>query len=401
MWYKNPQYFPCVPPTPSPTPTLSPTPTPPPCLKTLGNAPGGSCTSSNCQVTVPGASSTVFGNKRFCSGGCEYKGAVEQQWSNVLTWNNDGTPALCSIGGCSQTFKLSGVHGTGRSCGSDGNPIPGSDELPVIPQPTIPPTSVPPGKCKGQVNGQDVWVNCSDSSKGDSQTTETKNADGTTTTTKTDTVCKNGACDSVVTETKKDAAGNTVSTTVTQQKFDSENGFCDKYPSSSICKNNEKESNNFCKENPDSPICKSGSFSGTCGTAPSCEGDAVQCAQAQYVFKQYCLSEKYLKTDPNSPLPEEIAVQKFNQAVSTGDSGVWSGVQVDSTDLSQIGLTVRSNQSNNPFSSGCPADLPFTFANRAFSIPLSQTCSILQLMGQLIKSIALLMGAVILFKPKD
>lgn len=45
---------------------------------------------------------------------------------------------------------------------------------------------------------------------------------------------------------------------------------------------------NFCKDNPTISICKTGSFSGTCNSAPSCDGDAVMCAVARSTFETNC-----------------------------------------------------------------------------------------------------------------
>jgi hypothetical protein len=51
----------------------------------------------------------------------------------------------------------------------------------------------------------------------------------------------------------------------------------------------------FCAANPESPMCKKvadSSFSGACGSAPTCSGDAVMCAIAQATFDQDCLLNK-------------------------------------------------------------------------------------------------------------
>ncbi|GLR12896.1 hypothetical protein GCM10007907_16860 [Chitinimonas prasina] len=44
----------------------------------------------------------------------------------------------------------------------------------------------------------------------------------------------------------------------------------------------------FCEENPGSPICKESKYSGSCGSEPSCEGDAIQCAIARNQFQLGC-----------------------------------------------------------------------------------------------------------------
>ena len=68
----------------------------------------------------------------------------------------------------------------------------------------------------------------------------------------------------------------------------------------------------FCKNNPTASICKKAfdsTFSGSCGSAPACSGDAVQCAVAAATFKTEC--------DLSAPTPESAVYDTAKTA--TGD----------------------------------------------------------------------------------
>lgn len=198
-----------------------------------------------------------------------------------------GTPALTT---CYAGFVIRGsLGGTGGGTGtgtqscvygpftSDGTTCTGTGTGTT----TSTPSTCKKGQVPGEVNGVSVCVTAgtTTSTGGGTTTTETTtNPDGTTTTdgtgTKTSTTtCDGATCTTTTTTTTTTggsgggggSAGETTTTTVPQASY--------------------------CAENPGSAQCKpevEGTFAGACGSAPACTGDAVQCAQATYVFQAAC-----------------------------------------------------------------------------------------------------------------
>lgn len=139
------------------------------------------------------------------------------------------------------------------------------------------------GMCSGTVSGATVCVTC-DSTSSETKTTKTETPPGatgpTTTTTTTKTTCvEAGSCTTTVSTSTSSGAGTGTSSETTKAPSGAEPKPGEEKP---------EEAKPFCAENPDSPICKVSSFSGTCGAEPSCDGDAVQCAQAREAFKLRC-----------------------------------------------------------------------------------------------------------------
>lgn len=170
----------------------------------------------------------------------------------------------------------------------------GQSCTPGIQKPGTPkPKDSPEKKCVdqgmgfGYVNDKVLCVKPDTSSGTAKKSTETKNADGTTT--KTDTVtnisCNSeGACSTTTTTTTTviNADGSTASTKTETKKEDSQGN----------AGTGTADGTGFCKDNPASPMCKSGSFTGVCAQAPACEGDPVQCATAKAVFEANCKALK-------------------------------------------------------------------------------------------------------------
>ena len=77
-------------------------------------------------------------------------------------------------------------------------------------------------------------------------------------------------------------------------------------------------------------------------------------------------------------------VQTGNQAVA----GTLSGSTVEQTSSS-----VGSFNTTNPYTGTCPGDLTVAVGDRSFLIPLSQTCSWIQVVGWVFVTAATLAGA--------
>ncbi len=125
---------------------------------------------------------------------------------------------------------------------------------------------------------------------------------GTTTTSQTATTNPDGTVTTVTIVTNPD--GSKAATT-TDQSIDS---YCTSNPYSKMCGGTGKGSDPskpFCEENPQSPMCKVSNWSGSCG-AFACDGDAVQCAQAQAVWKANCNFDKMNEATAQSDLANSV-----------------------------------------------------------------------------------------------
>jgi len=126
-----------------------------------------------------------------------------------------------------------------------------------------------------------------------SSTTGTANGSGTstgsTTTTETKTCTGDGSCSTSTTTVTKDGSGTTTGTTTTTAKTTDTKG--------------DDAVSQFCRENPTSPICKGSSWGGSCAASFTCEGDAVQCAQAQAAYLMAC---DLTKTGDQKTLGDQI-----------------------------------------------------------------------------------------------
>lgn len=139
------------------------------------------------------------------------------------------------------------------------------------------------GKGYGYVNEMVVCTTPSDKTGKASQTKEAKNPDGTTTKT---AVEKSVSC------TGAGSCTTTTTTTTTVYNADGSQASTKSETQRETSTGQGVEGTGFCKENPTSPMCKTGSFSGSCEAAPSCEGDPIQCATAKSTWETNCKTMK-------------------------------------------------------------------------------------------------------------
>lgn len=259
-------------------------------------------------------------------------------------------------------------RGTGKSC--DGSEVEITDD-PDGPPETEADKMCQVGTCraKGTINGQtvDKCVPCNtvttSNDKTSTKETTTTNPDGTTTTktantTSTSTTsCKDGTCTTTTQTTVLNEDGKEETTTETY----------------------EQDRGSFCEENPNHQLCKSSSWGGACGNY-SCDGDAVQCAQARAAAELLC------KLDVPANSEQAIAGQ---QAVN----GTLSGSTPES-----ITSSVGQFNTTNPYTSSCPGDVEVNVGGVAsFSIPISRACPYIELIGWVLVAGATLAGARIAF----
>lgn len=234
------------------------------------------------------------------------------------------------------------------------------------------------GTCPGTVNGQSVCVPCDKtkqteaSSSSTSASTTASGATSSTTTTDTEsgtsrTECKDGQCTTRTTTTTTGANGDKTDKTTTTSEPQSD--YCTRNPKADVCKGTES------------------SWGGTCG-AFSCDGDAVQCAQAKAGWELAC----GLKVDETNPL---IGVGQ--QATAGGDRpSDHPGNQANT-----IALDLSSRLSSVPLfgtSGDCIADKSVTFMGKGYTLPFSKWCPYLNILGSAFLAACYLAAAFIIFR---
>lgn len=216
------------------------------------------------------------------------------------------------------------------------------------------------GTCPGTFNGASMCVACnvSDPPKTTTETTP----DGTTTTTET-TTCDGSDCvTTVVTETCDD---EDVCTTTTTTEDDTQMGFCE--------------------ENPTFASCREGKWSGACQGGFSCDGDPIQCAIARDQHIRHCQMETH--TDQS----------QAGVAMIDGNPHP-SGHPYNDAEVQEVSFAGSIDQSN-PLGGSCPSDRSFqVMAGSSITIPFSQLCTPLQMVGQVGVALAMLMAVFIAFK---
>ena len=234
------------------------------------------------------------------------------------------------------------------------------------------------GTCPGTVNGQSVCVPCDktkqteSSSSSTSASTTASGATSSTTTTGSErgtsrTECKDGQCTTTTTTTSTGADGDKTDKTTTTSEPQSD--YCTRNPKADVCKGTES------------------TWGGSCG-AFTCDGDAVQCAQAKAGWELAC----GLKVDETNPL---IGVGQ--QATAGGDRPAdHPGNQANT-----IALDLSSRLSSVPLfgaSGDCIADKAFTFMGKGYTLPWSKWCPYLNILGSAFLAACYLAAAFIIFR---
>lgn len=215
-----------------------------------------------------------------------------------------------------------------------------------------------PGGSQGEVNGVTVCVPYDPSSNtiesvNGSDSTETDGTDTTTTTSTSSTTCTNGSCTTTTNTTTNVNGTPTTKTTTT----------------------NEPQSE-FCTKNPKAPQCStSGSFTGSCNASFACTGDAVLCATAKAANEQLCKLKDVFEMDAETSALAQAVI-----------NGTYVTHPKDAPVVNELGLFDETN----PFNAACPGDVAFSVAGVSTSIPLSQFCTQLQMMGNLLVAFTLL-----------
>lgn len=225
----------------------------------------------------------------------------------------------------------------------------------------------PVGQCPGNQNGTSVCVPCENSKQTDkttsSETTKDTPAGASSpasTSTKTETSDSRTSCTGDQCTTQRDVTTTNPDgskTTKTETKTEPKSDYCTDNPKADVCKGTES------------------SWGGECEGGFTCDGDAVQCAQAQAAHQMRC---KLTETDTD-------AISKFNALKSDGLSG-----------LNLPNLTINT-PTVEAFGS-CPiADTSVDLGFGPIAFPLSYLCPYLEVIHRVITSFGALFWLMIVF----
>ena len=236
------------------------------------------------------------------------------------------------------------------------------------------PQRPPPGKCPGQINGVDVFVDCSTTSTTSTSSTTRTSGSGTATQSSTDTSSTNTQC-----------SGGRCTTTTTTTPGSSSSGSSGSSPTSTTT---SQDQSSFCKDNPTSPQCKAieqSTFGGSCAGAFVCTGDAAMCAAAKGANETRC-ALKPLETDAN------------NATVQLGNTSATGQNPSDHPRNNKESRSIGTFDQTNPFSASGVSDMSISVMGSNVVIPLSSLNSTLQALGQLLVALTMLCSALWLIK---
>jgi len=315
------------------------------CQCNNGFEPNGAsaCKATNCSDVANKSGGATFSwsgsGKSFC-----YKGCVMR----------------CSVCGYHSGTNKSSAEGfavgaTGESCMGSGNS--GTD-----PSVSDNAAKCPTGQCPGTVNGVAVCVACSVSQDGPSGNSPPGASDPAappgTDHWKDSTKCENGQCTSK--RDYFDGQGNNIGSRETTQE---QKGFCD--------------------QNPTLSICKAGSISGACDQV-QCSGDPVQCAIAKEQARRNC--EFF-----NASATSDIGLEAMSGTVTVGPHLPGTAV------VEELGLETRLDTSDGGLTGSCPADGSFSVLGLGVSLPFSDVCGPLAMLGNVLMGLAMLAAIRIIF----
>lgn len=230
------------------------------------------------------------------------------------------------------------------------------------------------GTCPGSVNGIEGCYPCQTSvdskSAVESSTSSGTGTTATGTVTQQTTVCQDGKCTTTteVTKSTTDGSGTTSTTGTSTTKNETTSDFCAKNPTVAICK-----------------TATDGTFNGSCGSQPTCTGDAVMCAVAAAAFKTACA------LDPGGTSAEK--------AVYDAKKGLTGNRITDLPGNETVGISSASFSSAAVLGAGsCITDRVVTVMKSTITLPFSTICPWLGHLKTILIGISYLMALTIVFR---
>lgn len=340
-----------------------------------------------------------------------YQGCVAKRYTVI-----DGSPAYNTIvngvtqqyGKYSYSFVGDGASGNnGVSCSAVSTALAESSPPAATANPSNIQQSCGSGQTGGYVNGTFVCVDnttsqpVSESGPVPPQTTTSTtatNPDGSTTTTKTTTYPDGSK--TVETTTTPSGGGNPSSSTTQHVDADGNavntstaGGASGGATNTANVKDGVKQGlEQYCVSHPNSPVCKeegekTASGGTACDAAPSCNGDAIQCAVLYQQWKNRCETSKLNQAlGEDNELINDLA--GFGQNAMTGDP-------LDRSSMTES-LDVSGQISTEKFlTGGCIPDKVITGLpmGKTITIPFSTYCPYIEYFGMAMIALAMLGAA--------
>lgn len=349
------------------------------------NASGCAAYSSSGTTTAVQSGTCPDGESQDGSGACHKvcptSGTQLAGMGTVFEAGNGLTSTVC-LAGCEASAFMAArqdgknyvwgpISATGKACTQGPAGLPSTSQ--ASPQCGV-------GQCPGTLNGQTICVPCSESkqdTKASSSETAASAASGaapgpgqtTTQSGSSSTTCAGDTCTTTGQQTVQNPDGSTETktTTTTQSKGD------------------------YCKENPKAGACvgSESTWGGTC-QAFTCDGDAVQCAQARGAWELAC----QLKTEATDP-----AVQAGTDAIAqTGEASIKDQLGMNTSQVFDLASRLDSTSLfGTP--GACPSDTVLPLGIGSVTLPFASMCSQLNLVGVAMMGLAYLIAAFIVFRP--
>ena len=254
-----------------------------------------------------------------------------------------------------------------------------------------PPKEEQPEKCRdgylGTVNGVEVCVEAVTGETEGNDWNRTTDGEGNHTDEKTNVKCNGDQCTVTTEKTTTKSDGTTTTTTTTTQNVNRQ-GYCARNPESSICGREEDKdgANKGARERGGGKGGGDGEgeeenpsqFGGACAAGFTCEGDAILCAIAKDQHIRACKL-----FDDSSPESELYLANKGKTGNQTGD------LPGNET----ISLAGRIDTSDALGGGGCFGDLSVTVWGTSVSLPLSNLCQYLAMLGNILVAVSMLIAA--------
>lgn len=356
-------------------------------------------------ATVPdGSSSSVPANSTCTNGVCTCNGGYEPGGGQCMPYT---VPEVGQVVNSNASTKYT-IGSNGKACMNGVLAIPRTaygSEYGVGPwyslgqscDPTVstgggdavvePPTGVCPiGQCPGLVNGNSVCVTCGSVTSNVIASTSSGSGSTATTTSSITSTSVNpttgvGTETTIVYSGGGGGSGSSISTPVVQTSSTRSGSVSTLGGSAAATAGQDVQP--LCAQFPNIPACKYNTASGGCG-AFVCDGDPAVCAIARAAHNQRCELVEGTGLDASAKAAYDAA-----KAAPVGSPSADSTTSMSFTSvISQADLLGGS----------CPSDTTLSVAGSTLTLPFSQLCSALQMLGAVMVGLSMLAAAFIVFR---